>query len=262
MNLAPTPQQLRARRQRRILLSAIVVPGILLLYSCAVEPYWLKLSRHEVGAGSGSLRILHLSDLHFTTAGSRERRILEIVKEENPDLIVLTGDGISSGFDSRGFEGFLSSLEAPQGVFACEGNWEDWVPTSLECYRRGRVRILDRDCVKLGDGVELLGPALSRSEGPAALRIALAHYPDVLPSAAARGIDLVLAGHTHGGQVRLPFLGALHTPFKSGGFESGWYQEGDTRMFVSRGIGVSIFPLRFLCRPEVALLHVRFEPRP
>src|SRR5436190_9799524 len=106
----------RSRRLRRILLGLGVASVLLLLYTGAVEPYWLELTRHDVGTGSRTLRILHLTDLHFTTAGLRERRILEIVREEKPDIIVLTGDSIKADFDPRGLTDFFSSLKAPLGV--------------------------------------------------------------------------------------------------------------------------------------------------
>ncbi len=81
--------------------------------------------------------------------------------------------------------------------------------------------------------------------------IMLFHSPSAFDSAARDG-DLAFAGHTHGGQVRLPFVGALWTPPGSGRFLEGWYEQGGARMLVSRGVGTSMVPVRFLCSPEVA----------
>jgi predicted MPP superfamily phosphohydrolase len=244
----------------RVLLSLPLLGALLFFYSCAIEPHWIEVTRHDIGQGSRELRILHLTDIHFTSAGRRERRVLEIVAEEKPDLIVLTGDNILRDFDPAGFRDFLSSLQAPLGVFACRGNWEDWVPASLDVYKSAGIRLLENASARTGD-VEIIGLNTGRDPVPAGdapLRILLCHYPMILPAAATAGVDLVFAGHTHGGQVRFPFVGALHTPFDCGPYVMGWYEEGKTRMHVSRGVGTSIFPLRFLCRPEVAIHRVRY----
>lgn len=89
-----------------------------------------------------------------------------------------------------------------------------------------------------------------------ALRIVLFHSPAYFDSASEK-IDLAFAGHTHGGQIRLPWIGALWTPPGSGRFVQGWYSAGSARMLVSRGVGTSILPVRFLCAPEVARIDIR-----
>jgi len=240
---------------------------ILLFYAWAIEPYWIEVTRHDVGEGPRDVVILHLTDLHFSEPGSRERRVLEILAETKPDLIVITGDSILRDYNQAAFTEFLSQLHATLGIYACLGNWEDWVgPSVTECYRRAGVRLLDESTEIVDDrGIEMIGLSSPRSSPPAAkgrFRIALCHYPIVFPDAAKKGVDLLFAGHTHGGQVRLPFIGALHTPYASGPYEAGWYQEGAARMYVSRGVGTSIFGLRFLCRPEVAVVRVRYGRAP
>jgi len=84
----------------------------------------------------------------------------------------------------------------------------------------------------------------------------------VLDWAADAGFDLVLAGHTHGGQVRLPGIGAPWLPFDSAGLDAGWFERRGTRLYVSRGIGTSILPIRFLCRPELAVFEIHLPPAP
>ena len=133
-----------------------------------------------------------------------------------------------------------------------------------ECYSDAGIHLLDdRATILEESGIELLGVSSAIApispRGRVSFRIALCHYPAILPAASKQNVDLILAGHTHGGQVRMPFIGALYTPFDSGGYEAGWYQEGESRMYVSRGVGTSILPVRFLCRPEVALHRVRFS---
>lgn len=260
---SPVSARPRRRLARRLFIGLVTLPVGLGLYACGVEPYWIEVTRHEVGDGAREVTLLHLTDLHVSTPGRRERRVLEIVNGARPDLIVITGDSILSNFDPPEFTRFLSELKAPLGVYACPGNWEEWVGSGVyDCYARAGVRLLDDSTGLLRDGtVELVGLRSARSripDGAGRLRIALCHYPAILPAASARGIDLLFAGHTHGGQVRLPLVGALHLPFDSGGYEAGWYREGRTRMYVSRGVGTSILPVRFGCRPEVAIHRIRF----
>jgi hypothetical protein len=93
---------------------------------------------------------------------------------------------------------------------------------------------------------------------PDAFRLMLAHSPDIMPDAVEEKIDLVLAGHTHGGQVRFPFVGATVCPSRYGTrYAAGLYREGRTTLYVNRGLGTVRFPVRFLCRPELALLTLR-----
>jgi hypothetical protein len=87
------------------------------------------------------------------------------------------------------------------------------------------------------------------------VRLALFHSPDLFDAVAPK-VDLALAGHTHGGQVSLPLLGPPWLPPGSGAYVDGWYQRGAARMHVSRGVGTSILPVRFLCRPEVAVVEL------
>ena len=227
-----------------------------------IEPNWIALTRHEVGEGQRGISLLHLSDIHFTTFGPREGRILEIIRETRPDVIVITGDCVLHETDREGLIDFLSRLEAPLGVFACPGNWEDWVKGAYDCFEPAGVTLLRDRAVTLGDtGIELSGVSLAQSRIPdsdAKHRILLCHYPAVFPAAARAGIDLVLAGHTHGGQVRFPLIGPLWLPSDSGDYDQGWFREGDSRLYVSRGVGTSILRVRFLCRPEVALHTYRY----
>ena len=233
------------------------------LYAFFVEPFWVEVTHHQVGEGADQIKILHLTDIHFTRSGSREEKILEVMAKTNPDLIVITGDSNSRGFDVGQLTRFMKQLRAPLGVFACPGNWEDWTeglayPAMEEA---GVILLSDKTTQLPGISVALSGLSKARSSIPstnASLHILLSHYPVSFDNAAKSGVDLVLAGHTHGGQIRLPFVGALWLPFDSGEYEAGWYERNGSRMYVSRGVGTSILPIRFLCRPEIAVITVRY----
>ena len=159
----------------------------------------------------------------------------------------------------------LTRLRAPLGAWAVRGNWENWRPSINEraFYESAGVHFLLNSSAPVG-GLWLVGlddEASGRPDLDAALRgvprgawtLALFHSPTYLDQAAGR-CNIALAGHTHGGQVRLPFLGPLWLPRGCGRFVEGWYEERGTRMYVSRGIGTSILPIRFFCRPELDLI--------
>jgi predicted MPP superfamily phosphohydrolase len=159
-------------------------------------------------------------------------------------------------------------LHAPLGVFAVLGNWEHWQPPAAarEELARSGVTLLTNEGRLIAPGIWLAGvdDALAgnpdpdralRDAPPGAFRIAIFHSPVAFDDMASR-IDLALAGHTHGGQVRAPFLPPLWLPPGSGRFVAGWYESGKARMYVSRGVGTSIVDVRFACRPEVAIIRI------
>lgn len=264
----PRPFALRLARAAAVVLAA---GALLACWGFVVEPNWLELTEHEVGAGPPVLTIMHLSDLHITGEGRNERRILEHVDEVRPDLIVITGDTIADPrFDAAPVRAFLEALVAkrpPLGVYACPGNHEDWAgPRGLAVHREAGVVVLEDQTVTLLDGrLVLHGLATQYPVGAVgaptvAYDLVLCHYPTVLPRLARPGVELVLAGHSHGGQVRLPFVGSMIVPYETGPYDAGWFAHGSTRLFVSRGVGTSLLPVRFGCRPEVAVHRVDLAP--
>jgi predicted MPP superfamily phosphohydrolase len=247
------------------LFTAILVDATL------IEPFAIE-ARHDslALAVRAPLTIAHLSDLHTHGYGRRERRVVDLLAQSHPDLIVVTGDVVDEGSLAPARELF-THLSAPLGVWVVRGNWENWnrPPNERAFYEsvgakflvnEGRAAREDVWIAGLDDpmsGAANLDPAL-RDVPPGALKIALFHSPEIFDGVAPR-IDLAFAGHTHGGQVRAPFLGPLWLPAGSGRFVDGWYEAAAVRMFVSRGVGMSILPIRFLCRPEVEFVAI--EPR-
>lgn len=264
-----------SRTARRVGLALLALAALLSVYAVFVEPRWLDVTHHVARPAADdvapTLTVVHLSDLHVTRFGEHERRVLALVDEVDPDLVVITGDCVTDGaFDADAVRRFHAALVAQRprlGVFACPGNHEDWTgPPALEALRASGVEVLEDRVVRLEDGrLALHGLAGPRGAGVAgqptdAVDVVLCHYPAVLPRVAAPGLELVLAGHTHGGQVRLPLVGALVLPFESGPYDAGWFSHGSTRLFVSRGVGTSILPVRFACRPEVAVHRIALSP--
>jgi len=249
-------------------------------YALFVEPQWIEVTRIEVAVprallGRERLRIVHLSDLHLEGFGARERSVIEAVREAAPHLIILTGDYMNEGGAQNDLVNFLKSIEAPHGVFGVGGNWDGkWPVAELfasagATYLRDDWRLVGGDVLLVGQDyhatkslAELLEGA---SDGP--YRVFLHHSPDAVDELARGRVDLFLCGHTHGGQVRLPFYGALLTMTRHGRrYEQGRYgvappasaHPDGTTMYVNRGVGMSGFGprVRFLARPEVAIIDL------
>jgi predicted MPP superfamily phosphohydrolase len=270
-------------------------------YATWVEPFRIQVSRREVRfpewpADTPPLRLLHLSDLHLERAGLREERLQELVDELAPDVICFSGDllNLSYNADARSIADarrVVGRWSAPEGVYAVTGSPLVDLPETARAILNGLpdIRWLLDETVTLdlgGHSLNLVGltcthdPVRDAARLTGALAIAPAdvptvliyHTPDLAPEAAAAGIDLQLSGHTHGGQIRLPFYGALITSsIYRKRFEAGEYRlphshhQGATTLYVSRGIGTEggIAPrARFLCPPEIVLWTLRGGPRP
>lgn len=238
--------------------------ALLAAYATLVAPYSVELTTHSVSAAvASSLTVIHLSDLHTTGVGRRERAVLSMVAEAKPDLIVITGDVVDTG-NLEAARPFFTELHAPLGVFVVNGNWEHWQPPpdAASFYRSVGATLLVNEGRLIRPDVWLAGVddalagapdfAASRRGKPADVQlITLLHSPAPFDDV-ARPNELYLAGHTHGGQVRVPLIGPLWRPPGSGRFDSGWYETSGAELFVSRGVGTSILPIRFACAPEVA----------
>jgi hypothetical protein len=219
--------------------------------------------------------IAFLSDLHGGSFCSAPllRGVARRVASVRPDLVALGGDFIQyADADIEDLGPAVGELRARDGVVAVPGNHEyyardpDAVLARLGSFG---AKVLRNEAIAIrreGATLWIVGAddgEAGRFDLDAALRdvengdprILLSHQPDALPLAARRGIDLVISGHTHGGQVRLPFVGAVIRHSRLG-FDQGLYRDGGCRLYVGRGVGAAILPLRWNCPPEVPLVRL------
>jgi predicted MPP superfamily phosphohydrolase len=258
----------------------------LLAHGTMVEPFRLQvtcldLSSHKLSNPGSPLRIAHLSDLHVERLSRRERALPDLVAGLAPDLIVLTGDFLNTSYndDPRALADLrllLGQLHAPGGVYAVWGTIDVDLPALLRpVLEDAGIIVLEDQAIERtvnGHRLWLMGVSCSRdlvADGaslgsllaaapPGAFTLLLYHTPDLMPQAASLGVDLYLAGHTHGGQWRLPFFGAIFTSshyWKR--YEAGHRREADTHLYVSRGLGMEGFGTpraRFFCPPEVVAI--------
>lgn len=217
-----------------------------------------------------ALDVLHLTDIHLRGRDAWVDRLADAVAQERPDLVAITGDVVTRGWHADAVDCFLGALPAaPLGRYAVMGNWEYWSGAHREAWEpilRGHGVELLNDRVVALDGFDLAGtddllagePDLDGVFG--AMRgvptVLLTHSPGIFPRVARAPVRLVLAGHTHGGQVRLPLLGPFFLPRGSGSYPWGWYEQDGVWMFVSRGLGWSVAPVRWRAAPEVARLRL------
>lgn len=247
-------------------------------YSRLLEPRWVEINTIGIKIAGlpkrfEGMTIAQVSDIHHSKYVPREfvRRCVRKVNALCPDIIVLTGDYI---YRSREFlfpvAEELSELQAREGIFAVLGNHDNKDQT-VHVLSKAGIRVLVNEHVTLyrkSDYLFIAGVddlwrgrvdlrrTLKGTDGKP--KLLLAHNPDVIEMAKTANVNFVMAGHTHGGQVSFPFYGPPVTFTRSSvRYAAGLFCEGNTTMYVNKGIGVSGLPVRFLARPEITLFTLQ-----
>lgn len=254
---------------------------VCMLYGRFVEPRWLEVTETRVPTtrlphGHRGVRIVHLSDLHSIAEPLLEDRLPEVIAPLKPDVIVFTGDAANSPEGVATFRTCMTALSKIAPTFGVKGNWDAKYFPEVERFAGTGATELDAtsaDVDVAGTKLHVVGAGWTAlfvgfgeafvplpADGPV---VVLMHppYPDQVPEKHRPRVDLVCAGHVHGGQVALPFYGALLTFSKWGKkYERGLYRTDEGPwMYVSRGVGMEGFAtprVRFCSRPEVALIEL------
>jgi predicted MPP superfamily phosphohydrolase len=247
-----------------------------ILYGYLIEPYRIEV--REVGISTRKLHqsailLVQISDLHCGRRPGNEKKLVELVNDMQPDVVVFTGDSVNTLKALPLFKETLRSIDAPLGKFAVRGNFDVWKWKNIDFFGGTGFRELDANSIELqkdGETFYISGLSCEHPEKLGNLRgtipenrfsIFLYHYPDLVEDLQHLDVDLYLCGHTHGGQIALPFYGALITMSKFGKkYEAGRYTVGDTILYVNRGIGMDggVAPrVRFLARPEITVFDIK-----
>jgi predicted MPP superfamily phosphohydrolase len=292
---------------RRHWLRVLVYGGLVccIVDAFFVEPHWIKTDRLSFGKHP-SLRVVHISDIHYKGDRSYLMRTVATINRMAPDVVCFTGDIVE---DTRYLDEALAALrKITVPLYGVPGNHEYWSGASFDrignAFRKtggewlvdrssvaaqGRLLIAGRSGTEINirqaatefampgqrmehlpvlttapttatsydsSGAPLVGDGNSTPAAPNAKRILLTHYPIDVENVKDLKYDAILSGHTHGGQVRLPFVGALIVPFGVNGYQTGAYPTPAGPLHVSAGLGTFFLPVRFFCRPEITLIEI------
>ncbi len=257
---------------------------------CAFSNLYIQVTEYDfthadVPAGFEGCRIVQISDLHNETFGGNASPLIEKIEALSPDLIVLTGDMVDAANHTDYDKALLvmKQLPAIAPTYYVYGNHElilpkqkmdDFVSLLTVC----GVQYLDDETASVtaanGDAITIVGindlsltgfalENIMAQQQTSDFHLLLAHEPQLLHDYAHTGIDLVLSGHAHGGQFRLPFIGGLYAPDQGifPTYTEGMHTDADTTMIISRGLGNSGFPLRLFNQPEIVLVTLHHQEK-
>lgn len=266
---------LRGRWRVFLLVFLAAAVGVFFCYGWFVEPFWVEVSRVALESnklGGGSLRVVQFSDLHCDAKAGNELVLSGLINPLEPDVVVFTGDLINNLDALPECRQALAGVNATLGKYAVMGNWDGWFGNGSWLFNGTGFRVLDGESVRLekNEGVfYLTGLRFGFSDSDFDVlygipedgySIFLYHKPDLAEDLDGMNVDLYLAGHTHGGQIALPFYGALITLSKYGKkYEAGLYRVGNVTLYVNRGLGMEggLAPrMRLFARPEITVFDI------
>ena len=247
-------------RRRFLGLSALALPAALGADSAMLETTSLRVTKLEHGPGTH--HFIHFSDFHYKGDADYAAEVVRTINELAPDFVCFTGDLVEEArFGSEALT-FIRQIRAP--VYGTAGNHDfqsglPFADFADSFAATGGAWLPDESAVLPEYDLELIGfgrRGVHAFAAPQASRqILLLHYPQVA-NGLGRRFDLILAGHSHGGQVRLPVLGAIILPKGVGDYEQGFYETPGGPLYVNAGIGTYRIPFRWNCRPELTLITI------
>ena len=207
-------------------------------------------------------RIIHISDIHYKGDKSSLFELIDLIHMQKPDLVFFTGDLAQGKKYEKDVLEILGNLKVP--LYGVPGNWDyrnklDFKAASSCFESTGGKWLVDEYCVAADNSLMIIG-ATGKDiswipDDYSGKRILLVHYPKFVDKLDDLKFNLILAGHSHGGQVRLAYIGALMVPYGVGKYDLGLFKTKNGHLHVTSGIGTSAFPLRFRCPAEIAIIE-------
>ncbi len=254
----------------RIKIIILFVLGILvgiclcILYAFLIEPKWVKIKNVDLSNNSPSIRLIHISDIHYKGDKPYLEKVVKLINKIDADFVCFTGDLIEEEqFQKESLE-ILSNVNKP--IFSIPGNHDYWSKAPINLmdvyFKKTGGRLLLNEIVELKEknaliiGVNEFSSSFVNNIQPDLINnkktILLVHYPDFANEIKNKKFSIILAGHSHGGQVNIPFL----NPYIPRYYQKGLYKTESGYLYVNPGLGTFLYPIRFNCRPEITVISL------
>jgi hypothetical protein len=239
----------------------------------SLEVVQQDITLNESSSTNKAIKVVQISDLHLRSFEDIHEKIIHEVNRINPDILFITGDIINELKNLPLLYDYVSQLKASSGIYSVLGNWDHWSLAGINNIRReyekANCRLLVNEKVDISlnsinislicvDDFMAGKPDLTwYKNNPlrASYKILLSHCPGYRDQIGTEAFDLMLSGHTHGGQINI-FGYTPYTPRGSGSYVAGWYNDKKPRLYVNRGIGTIFLPIRIGSRPEVTVFRI------
>jgi predicted MPP superfamily phosphohydrolase len=252
----------RVSRRRFLKLATLAIPALGGVHARLIEPTRLRVTKLNASQ-NGQCQFVHFSDFHYRGDERYAAEVISTINELKPEFACFTGDLVEDREFAPAALSFIRQIKVP--VYGTPGNHDYWSGASFPDYDRafaatGGAWLVDRSIVVPDRDLEIHGMAWvgihAFKSARANRRLLLMHYPAMAETLGTR-FDLILAGHSHGGQVRLPFYGPIVIPTGVGRYDLGSFETPNGPLYVNAGIGtLSSVPIRWNCPPEITLVTI------
>ena len=252
---------MKISRRKFLQYSLCSLPAGLAVDGFFIERKWVGIKKLTVGKNP-SHRIIHFTDVHHKEDKSYLSGVIGKINALSPDFACFTGDLVEDKVHLSEALSILSKISCP--LFGVPGNHEYWSGVSFGEIAKaftatGGKWLMDDGVTLAGGKIAITGVTghniYLKQNLKAEKHLLLTHYPVFVEKLKSIKFDLILAGHSHGGQVRIPFFGALILPYNVGRYDRGLFKTGSGPLYVNPGIGCYLLPVRFCCRPEITVIQ-------
>ncbi|MEI6809280.1 MAG: metallophosphoesterase [bacterium] len=254
------------KKTKRTIRRVLLVPGIIAIlvllcavYALFIEPTWLCVRQVKLSSVP-TVRVIHISDIHFAGDSRYLEQMVASINGITADFVCFTGDLVEDAAFLDDALRILGKINKP--IYGVSGNHDRWALRSFgsisDVFRQTGGEWLERKSAMVASNrVAVITIASCQEQTPPDFkRILLEHYPGDIAGLSGVTFDLILAGHTHGRQVRIPLIGEYLVPFNIGKYDRGLFRTASGPMYVNPGIGTFYMQARFLCRPEITVIEI------